>query len=344
VSVYTLTLKIWVSIAGIPTESYFNGGAEYGINGKIKKTLLHGGTMHGSLQKWLMLPLLFSLLIIPFPAGAQGQVSLDNVTVQLWPEFDQPSMLVIYDFSLPAGTSLPVDVTLHVPADANIIAVAYADSGGLLNAQHQAPFIDGDWQVLTITVDQQTSYHIEYYAPLTTADTKRTYDYLWAGDYAVKTFDVSLRVPVDTTDVTTNPTMKDTTPTGSNQKILTWSTSDLKVDEQVPINLSYTKTSDRLSASDQPLETGIVDESTQGRVSLNNYLPYILGGLGILLIVVGGVYFWQSSKGRPEARKRHRSQDEDPGGEAVYCHQCGKRAQANDRFCRTCGTRLRKET
>lgn len=300
--------------------------------------------MHGSLQKWFLLPLLFSLLIIPIPASAQGQVTLDNVTVQLWPEFDQPSMLVIYDFSLPEGMSLPADVTLHVPADANIIAVAYADSGGLLNAQHQAPFIDGDLQALTITIDQPTTYHIEYYAPLTTKDTQRGYTYLWSGDYAVKSLDVSIRVPVDTTDITTDPTMKDTTPTGSNQKILTWSTSNLKVGEQVPIKITYTKTSDRLSASDQPLETGIVDESTQGRISLNNYLPYILGGLGVLLIVVGGLYFWQSSKGRPEPRKRHRLQEDDSSGEAVYCHQCGKRAQANDRFCRTCGARLRKET
>jgi hypothetical protein len=328
----------------ISKETHFMAGAECGINGKIKKTLLHGGTMHGSLQKWFLLSLLFSLLIIPFPASAQGQITLDNVTVQLWPEFDQPSMLVIYDFSLPAGTTLPVDVTLHIPSDANIIAVAYADSGELLNAQHQAPFIDGDWQVLTITVDQQTSYHIEYYTPLTKMDTQRSYTYLWSGDYAVKSFDVSIRVPVDTTDITTDPTMKDTTSTGSNQKILTWSTSDLKVGEQVPIKLTYIKTSDRLSASDQPLETGAVDESTQGRISLNNYLPYILGGLGVLLIVVGGLYFWQSSKGKPEPRKRHRLQEDDSSDEAVYCHQCGKRAQANDRFCRTCGTRLRKET
>ena len=300
--------------------------------------------MHGSLHKWLLVPLLFSLLIIPFPTSAQGQVTLDNVTVQLWPEFDQPSMLVIYDFSLPQGTSLPVDVTLHIPSDANIIAVAYAEAGGLLNAQYQEPSTDGDWQMLTITIDQQTTYHIEYYAPLTTEDTKRSYTYLWSGDYAVKTFDVSIKTPVDTTDVTTEPLMTDTTPTGSNQKILTRTATDLKKGEQVPIKITYTKTSDRLGVSDQPLETGVVDENTQGRVSLNNYLPYILGGLGILLIVVGGLYFWQSSKGRPEPRKRHRSQDSDSASEEVYCHQCGKRAQANDRFCRTCGTRLRKET
>ena len=50
--------------------------------------------MHGTIHKWLFLPLLFALLIAHFPASAQGQVALDTVTVQLLPEFDQPSMLV----------------------------------------------------------------------------------------------------------------------------------------------------------------------------------------------------------------------------------------------------------
>jgi len=161
----------------------------------------------------------------------------------------------------------------------------------------------------------------------------------------VGTFNVSVKAPVDTTEITTDPQMRDATPAGSTQTLLTWGTSALEAGEELPIQITYTKTSDRLGVSDQPLETGIVDESTQGRVSLNNYLPYILGGLGVLLIVAGGLYFWQSSKGRPEPRrKRHRSRDEDSGGGDVYCHQCGKRAQSGDRFCRTCGTRLRTGT
>ena len=155
---------------------------------------------------------------------------------------------------------------------------------------------------------------------------------------------LSVRVPVDTTEISTDPTMTESTPEGSLQAYLNWATSDLVAGEQVPITLNYTKTSNRLSMSEQPLETGAVNENTLGRVSLSNYLPYILGGLGVLLIFAGGLYFWQTSKSKPEPRKRHRSRSHDDGGEDVYCHQCGKRAQSSDRFCRTCGTRLRKET
>jgi len=301
--------------------------------------------MHTTLSKWLSIALLLVLLTIPLSAHAQGEVTLDNLTVQLWPEFDQPAMLVIYDFTLAEGTSLPVDVTMHVPADATVIAVAFADSGGLLNATYQQPFAEGNQQALTITVDTKTSYHIEYYAPLTRTDSQRDYTYLWPGDYAVNTLDVSVRVPVDTTDITTTPQMADTSLTGDTQKLLTWSTSGLEAGDQVPIQITYTKTSDQLSAAGQPLEAGNIDESTPGRVSLNNYLPYILGGLGVVLILAGGIYFWQTSQVRSTPRRRrHRSQsDQDEGGD-IYCSQCGQRAKSGDRFCRSCGTRLRKET
>jgi hypothetical protein len=301
--------------------------------------------MHGSLRKRLILPLLFALLItISFPVSAQGEIALDTFSVQLWPEFDQPAMLVIYDFTLPEDVSLPVDVTLRIPTDATLIAVAYAPAGNLLNAPYQEPYEENGWQVVTLTVDTVAPYHLEYYAPLTLVDLQRDYAYRWPGDYAVGTFNVSVKVPVDTTEILTDPQMKDATPEDSAQTNLEWGTSNLEAGEQLPIRLTYTKTSDRLSVSDQPLEAGTVDESTQGRVSLSNYLPYILGGLGVMLIVGGGVYFWQTSKGRPRPRRRHRSHEQDDDNANVYCHQCGKRAQAGDRFCRACGTRMRKET
>ncbi|MBN1450986.1 MAG: zinc ribbon domain-containing protein [Anaerolineales bacterium] len=301
--------------------------------------------MQGSLYRWLFLPLLFILLLIPVPTDAQGQAALDTLTVQLWPEFDQPAMLVIYDFTLTESTSLPVDVTLRIPTDATLIAVAYAPTGNLLNVPYQEPYEEGGWQVLTLTVDTAAAYHIEYYAPLTRTDAQREYVYLWPGDYAVETFNVSVKVPVDTTEITTDPQMRSVAPEGSAQTSLEWGTANLEAGEQLPIKLTYTRTSDQLSVSNQPLETGVVDESTRGRVSLSNYLPYILGGLGVLLIVGGGIYFWQTSQGKSKPRKRHRSREQDEeDGENIYCHQCGKRAQSGDRFCRTCGTRLRRET
>lgn len=300
--------------------------------------------MHGSFQKWLFLPLLLALLALPVSANAQTGAALDTFTVQLWPEFDQPSMLVILDFTLAEGTPLPIDIRLRIPADANLIAVAYAPSGDLLNIPYQGPVEENGWQIVTITVDTAAIYHIEYYAPLTRSDSQREYLFLWPGDYEVRNFSVSLKIPVDTTEYTTDPQMREVSSVNSGQTYLEWGSSNLQAGEQLPIRVTYTKTSDRLSMSGQPLETGVVDESTPGRISLSNYLPYILGGLGILLILAGGLYFWQTSKGRPGPRLRHRVRDDDTPREEVYCHQCGKRAQPADRFCRTCGTRLRKET
>jgi hypothetical protein len=300
--------------------------------------------MFGSLQKWLLLPLLFALLTIPIPGNAQGQITLDTMTVQLWPEFDQPAMLVIYDFTLAEGTSLPVDITLRIPTDATLTAVANAPSGSLLNVPYQEPGEENGWQVVTFTTDTVTTYHIEYYAPLIRTDTQREFVYLWPGDYAVRTFDVSVKIPDDTTDISTDPQMRSGTSENNTQTTLEWGTSDLEEGKQLPIKLTYTRTSDQLSVSNQPLETGTVDENTQGRISLSNYLPYILGGLGVLLIVGAGFYFWQTSQGKSTTpRRRHRTRTENDDNEDVYCHQCGKRAQPGDRFCRTCGTRLRKE-
>jgi hypothetical protein len=69
----------------------------------------------------LMLGVLF--VFVSF-ASAQSDVTLASVDVQLWPEYDQPSMLVIVDFLVDASTTLPVDLTFRIPKDANLIAVA----------------------------------------------------------------------------------------------------------------------------------------------------------------------------------------------------------------------------
>jgi hypothetical protein len=302
--------------------------------------------MHGTTRKWFLLPLLLALLTISFPASAQGDVTLNSVAVQLWPEFDQPSMLVILNIQLASDVSLPAELTFQLPGNVDkpfVVAVgptAQTVSDQDIDFSYQK---SGEWLEVTVTANLP-AIQIEYYdTSLMKQGENRTFKYLWPGTYATDTLNVSFRVPVDTTDVTTDPEMRSTTGADSGQSFLEWGTGSLDAGKQVPISISYVKTSDRLGMSG-PLETGTVDENTEGRVSLNNYLPYILGGLGILLIVAGGLYFWQTSKGKPLPRRRHRSREEEDDGEPVYCHQCGKRAQANDRFCRTCGTRLRRES
>jgi hypothetical protein len=119
----------------------------------------------------------------------------------------------------------------------------------------------------------------------------------------------------------------------------------LEAGTQLSLNLEYDKSSDILVAPSQGIQPSApVDEDTPGRISLNNSLPYVIGGAGVLLIVGGFVYYLQSGQGaKKKGRRRAHSQTpSDEEGNDSYCPQCGSRAKAGDRFCRVCGARLRR--
>ena len=67
------------------------------------------------MRKWFLILAMGILFVFPSLVFAQTNVTLTNVSVQLWPEYDQPSMLVITDFEVPANTQFPVSVTFRIP-------------------------------------------------------------------------------------------------------------------------------------------------------------------------------------------------------------------------------------
>lgn len=293
------------------------------------------------MQKWFSLLMVLGMAFtIPVPASAQGEIKLDSLNIQLWPEYDQPSMLVLYDFTISENTSLPVKLTFRLPLGANVIAVAYEDgAGNLVNASFIGPVTQNEWQALTINVDTPTTYHFEYYQALTTSGNTRQFSYLWPGDYAVDAFKISVQEPLDMTSFTSEPALQKTQRNGVAYHES--SAVNLAADEQFPLNIQYAKSTNTLR-SPSGVQTLPIDSNTEGRTYINNYVPYILGGIGVLLIVGGLTYYFQSMRGKgskTRSRRRHRVEEDEAG--SIHCHQCGTRAHPGDRFCRTCGTRLR---
>lgn len=291
----------------------------------------------------LMLGMMF---IFPSFVSAQNDATIATMTVQLWPEYDRPSMLVIADFELSSAASLPVDLTFRIPLEANLVAVASLDGdGSFLNAIFDGPKADGEWQSFTVTISESSVYRFEYYQPITFNADQRLFSYLWDGDYAVDAFNILVLEPKDVTSFSMDPNYESVAQeNGSNY----YNSGVVKLasGEQFPLNLEYKKTSDALVAPVEGIQPSApVDENTPGRVSLNNSLPYIIGGLGIVMIVGGIVYYWRAGRkpgGKSRSRSHARAENEDNDGEA-YCPQCGSRARSSDRFCRVCGARLRHQ-
>ena len=295
------------------------------------------------MRKFGLILILGILFVFPSFVSAQNDVTIANMTVQLWPEYDQPSMLVIVDFQVTAATALPVDLTFKFPKDANLIAVAaLAGDGSFLNAVFDGPKDDGEWQSFTLTVSQSSVYRFEYYQPLTFNGNQRIFSYLWDGSYAVDAFNILVLEPIDATSFAMDPAYESISQeNGSNY--YDSGIVQLASGEQFILNLSYDKTTDTLIFPPQGIQPAApVDESTPGRVSLNNSLPYIIGGLGVVLIIGGIMYYWQAGrKSFKSPRRRAHAATEEESAEDTYCPQCGARAKAGDRFCRVCGARLR---
>ena len=286
-------------------------------------------------------------LWVSFPAQAQSAILLSSVSVEIWPEYDQPAVLVIYHISLSADTTLPAILNLRVPAQAEVFAVAISDPvNGLLNADYDRT-VQGSWATLLITANSP-EVQVEYYDALFKEGTTRHVIYEWAGDYAVKAFSVALQQPVSATGLVTIPILA-TSYTGQDGFVYIQSAiQPLAAGESYTLRADYQKETDTLSTTGLPVQpTQPLNASTPGRVTMNSILPWVLAGIGGALIVVGfvgGYYMWKSGTRRSSSsRKRHaRSQQVGETGD-VYCNQCGKRAQPGDVFCRTCGMRIREE-
>src|SRR5512136_547695 len=106
-------------------------------------------SLEAVMRRVLVFLLLVGMYVFPLPARAQNPIKLKSLQVQLWPEYDQPSMLVIYDFKLPESVKLPVSVSLSFPKEGHLVAVAsLATNGSLLNSDYIGPTVSEAWQTV----------------------------------------------------------------------------------------------------------------------------------------------------------------------------------------------------
>ena len=304
------------------------------------------------------------LLLIPWhTAAAQDLVTIKSLEVDLWPEYDRPEMLVIYRIELSPEVSLPADISIQIPAAAGEPnAVAVRDpNGSLLNAPYERE-IRGEWAVINLTASMP-GIQIEYYDPQLSIDgSERNYEYTWTGDYPTESLFVQFQQPFDANQVVSIPAAASTSQ-GSDG--LTYHTIDLGsqlVGSTSSVRITYLKDTGALSVERFDVQPSApISESTSGRVTIMDVLPWSLGVLGILLLVGGVWWYWQTGREKPKTRQSYRRQpsrgrrparqgqpmpkagQRSPGtaDDGLHCHKCGKRAETRDRFCRSCGTKLR---
>ena len=295
--------------------------------------------------------LLLFILTIPGGVFAQEDLSLSSLEVDLWPEYDRPNVLVIYHATIPPEISLPVEVTFRIPVEAgnpNAVAVRQVD-GSLISVAYDRQ-VNGEWGLITFTATSP-QVQLEYYDPSLEKDgEQRHFEYTWPADYAVQNMAIQAQQPVGAEDVRFSPSMNSSFTGQDGMVYYATEIGSLGTGETYTIAMDYAKANDILSVEQFEVQPSANLEPS-GQTDWLSFLPWFLGLLGIALIAGGGFWYWRQSKGEePGTQRRRRRRAIHPGTEAasnteegVYCHHCGKRASSNDKFCRSCGTRLRTE-
>ena len=299
------------------------------------------------MQKVLFLLVVFVVLFsISSVAGAQSpDTILAELVVQIWPEYDRPEALVIYDFIL-APTVLPATVQIRIPEGGELLAVAQETPQGLMTHPYEFLTGVGGYDVIVMTLTDSGRYRVEFYEALTRNGNQRQYTFDWPGNYAVENLFVLVQKPIGARNFTTTPKMSEL-PGNDGFLYAQQQFNNLPAGQSFTLALEYDKDDEALSISNLPVSIIAPIETAQGSTfPLSTNLPWILGGLGAVLIVGGVTWFWYSGRGRRSSqsskRKRHGAGIEPETGGQAYCSQCGKRAESADRFCRACGARLRR--
>jgi len=314
------------------------------------------------MRRWFAFLVLLLCLCLPvraqarsLPAAneaipAQGAVAIQNLQVDIWPEYDRPSVLVIYRVTLSSQVKLPTEMALRIPlSSGGPSAIAEQTANGLFNLEFSETGRDSEWISVRFTTTLP-QLQIEYYDTALQKDgAQKSFTYRWPGDFAVDSLLVKFQQPPTASQMVLEPNAG-TTSTG--QDGLTYFDVPLgKVDvgSAFEIQARYQKADDNLtqSAAFEQVTPVSPPNPAPAAPAFPQVLPWLLGGLGLILI--GGGVFWYLRGANPAPavplrRKRITAvkQAEGTGEEAFFCHQCGKKAAAADVFCRACGTKLRR--
>jgi hypothetical protein len=279
------------------------------------------------------------ILMLPVAGHTQGKVTtIDSLTIELWPDYDRASVLVLLTGALPADTTLPATVTLPIPETAHLNAVARIDSsdGKMKDDISSSPIPGG---VSFITPDLR--FRLEYYLPYAVNNNQRTFNFSWLAAISVNKFKLTVQRPLFASQFTTEPVSMNIFSGEDGLTYYAFSEQVVPAGQSFSVRVDYTMTTPQLSVERLKLSRTRAQEpgspATQTGSGVN--WPILLAVSGCIIIVL--VFIWKMAT-RKSKSNRTITQDASVQKEPFsrFCSNCDSPADNNDRYCSKCGASL----
>lgn len=290
-------------------------------------------------RQYFCLLILFALLL-PGTGGTQDKVAaLDELTIELWPDYDRASVLVLLTGTLPPNTLLPATVALPLPETAQVNAVARIDSSD--GKMKDDIFSSRSSSQITFgTPDLR--FRLEYYLPYVVNDNQRTFDFSWLADLSVDRLLLKVQQPTSASSLSTKPATTDVTRDEDGFTYHAFPAQPVPAGQSFSVHVAYTMPGAQLSAESlAPSSTGVEEPGSPSTFKTGagiNWPAVAVVGGGIIIVMV---FVWRIATYRAAATQPEPVPQPTKGKEqsrSKFCRNCGKPMGEDDKFCSKCGS------
>ncbi len=316
---------------------------------------------------WLVAVVTLVAMLLGSIAQANAQqatgLEIQQLQVDLWPQYDDPRLLVIYKGTLAAPPDQPL--RFPIPAGAKVNAVAHLNQqGGLINEPWKSE-PSGDLQMITFT-PETARFQLEYYVDVIGPGPDRSFTVdIDLDGQSVKDLGIGVQQPAGASNLQGEPALSGPVTGFQGLSYFSRQVENVQPGQTVRQTVTYTKLDDTLSvdqigpAASEP--AGAQSQPTvapsgsglstnfAGRSAARFWLPIggavvIVMGLALIGLGVRRARRADVKPVRPVTRRRGRRarpQRATEEGPAKFCHQCGATFAPEDRFCAECGAARR---
>ena len=278
-------------------------------------------------------------------ASAQSNgLRITRLQLSVWPEYDDPRVLLIMRGELAPGIPFPTQVNLPVPPNAEIIGAGMiSELGELLLHPHRV--VSGETsQTLEITLPSRRFFAELYYDPFeTSGDTKR-FSYTFRAPYPIGQLDVDVQQPYTASDFVIEPPAMAQESEGRDTTYHRFVYRDMAPGQEETFAVSYVKTDEQPSVvkADDPQTDGADHKGPQDRKVI-----YSAVLAGVIAVYVLATLLWVAYRRRrapftaakPATLPIAAAPMPAPAAPATtnFCSQCGRALNTDYAFCPGCG-------
>ena len=283
------------------------------------------------------------------PAQAEAEPPADlriaRLQLSIWPEYDDPRVLLIVRGELAPGVAYPTHVTLPIPRGAELIGAGMiSELGELLLHPHRV--IPGDASdSLEITLPSPGFFAELYFDPFETSGDAKRFGYTFEAPNPINQFDIDIQKPYTASEFGTEPPAMAQETEGRDTTYHRFAYRDVAAGQPTAFTVSYVKTDPQPSvpkAGSPPAADSPAARGPQDRL-----LIYFGILAGVTAAYVLGTLLWIAYRRRragpasPETQPLPLTAPSVPPpaapAAANFCSHCGRALDADYAFCPGCG-------